>query len=546
MNQPQFHPIRHRSGIFGAVASRIGGRAENQDSFMVSDTPLGLLVAVCDGMGGGPAGKTASLYAAEAIVNTLLQAESDMNPADVLRAAVEKANSVVVGATVEHPELRGMGTTCVALLITGDKGYIAHVGDSRCYQIRNHEAVFRTADHSYVGELVRRGKLSEEEARTSNYSNVITRAIGGAATVEPDISVLSIAPHDRFALMSDGIWGVLPEPNLVNALSADGSIEKIVDDIVATVDVIGHNHGGGHDNLTLAVVEVPEEGTAVYSAEESMTYSIEDDADSKKTTATEVVEGAAERVRNATLALEEDSAVIEEDDKSDRKWRPLFWCAIGLCVVLAGITVWSLFLRGNEAPPQAKAVVADSLKINPLDSANAAKVLNPNPDAAAPAPIPEESKNAATDKLREMTGYSPDYSNTYSDPDPAPSSPVDDEPAVPEPPVSGAVADLNAAKTKLESLKNSYSNMLSKENNSDEFRKRFKERTQLKDEIVSLIGKAQNRTDNVSQSKSIEDIKKKVMNMKIQIDPNNGQPTDDCVKQVDRYSKELSTLINSL
>lgn len=257
MNQPQFQQINHPSGIVGAVASRIGGRAENQDSFLISDTPLGLLVAVCDGMGGGPAGKTASMLAAQALADTLAGAEPGMDPADVLRVAVKNANKAVTDATVERPELRGMGTTCVAVLVNSGKGYVVHVGDSRCYQIRGKEMAFRTADHSYVAELVRRGTLTEEEARNSDFSNVITRAIGASEKVEPEVDIVRVAPRDRFALMSDGIWGALPEDALVAALAEDDDVADIVAELSVSVDRIGENKGGGHDNLTLALIELP-------------------------------------------------------------------------------------------------------------------------------------------------------------------------------------------------------------------------------------------------------------------------------------------------
>lgn len=257
MNQPEFQQINDKSGIIGAVASRIGGRSENQDSFLISETPLGLLVTVCDGMGGGPAGKTASSMAAEAIEATAARADAGMDPADVLRVAVKNANQAVIDATLENPALRGMGTTCVAVLVNSGKGYIVHVGDSRCYQIRDGKMQFRTADHSYVAELVRRGTLSEEEARNSNFSNVITRAIGADPKLDPEVDIVRVMPNDRFALMTDGIWGALPEESLVAALGEQDNPVDIVSEIAMSVDRIGDNKGGGHDNLTLAMIELP-------------------------------------------------------------------------------------------------------------------------------------------------------------------------------------------------------------------------------------------------------------------------------------------------
>lgn len=257
MNEPQFQHIAHSSGIMGAVASMIGGRNENQDSFLVGETPIGLIVIVCDGMGGGPAGKTASSIAAETMLSYASQADATMDPGDVLRVVAKAANEAVLEAAAANPALRGMGTTCVAVIINAGKGYIVHVGDSRCYQIRGGKQVFRTADHSYVAEMVRKGTITEEEARNSNYSNVITQAIGGSAEVMPEVDVVSVKPGDRFALMTDGIWGAAPEPELVAALAAPRDVATVVEHIATTVDRMGFEKGGGHDNLTLAMIELP-------------------------------------------------------------------------------------------------------------------------------------------------------------------------------------------------------------------------------------------------------------------------------------------------
>ena len=129
--------ITNRFGFKGYVDSRIGGREENQDSYGYADTPLGLLVVVCDGMGGGPAGKTASELAVNTIVGIVKSCKPQNNPERTLLKAVEAANSALLGAISANPSLQGMGTTCVALLLNRKNAYIAHVGDSRCYVLRD-------------------------------------------------------------------------------------------------------------------------------------------------------------------------------------------------------------------------------------------------------------------------------------------------------------------------------------------------------------------------------------------------------------------------
>ena len=245
------------TGIHGAVESLIGGRKENQDSYGVAETLLGMLVVVCDGMGGGPAGKVASELATRAIIDNISGADPGKHPASALSDAAMAANEAVYGASLQNPAFKGMGTTCVCLLIQGTTAYIVHIGDSRCYQLRGAHAVFRTADHSYVGEMVRHGTLTEEEARNSQYSNVITRAIGVNQSVEPEIDTIDFKPGDRFALMTDGIWGTLPESHLLKFLTKNEDPAVTVPEIAGNIDSLGADNGGGHDNLTLAIVDTP-------------------------------------------------------------------------------------------------------------------------------------------------------------------------------------------------------------------------------------------------------------------------------------------------
>lgn len=280
--------ITNRFGFKGYVDSRIGGREENQDSYGYADTPLGLLVVVCDGMGGGPAGKTASELAVNTIVGIVKSCKPQNNPERTLLKAVESANSALLGAISANPSLQGMGTTCVALLLNRKNAYIAHVGDSRCYVLRDGKTAFRTADHSYVAEMVRKGELTEEQARLSNESNVITRAVGIRPTVEVEIDKVNIKSGDRFALMTDGIWGTLPEVHLVNSLCSEEELPLVVSELADRVDAMGHNNGGQHDNMTLAIIDYPSNKNKHNSAKSGSVrtemggYSLTEDAPYKR------------------------------------------------------------------------------------------------------------------------------------------------------------------------------------------------------------------------------------------------------------------------
>ena len=242
--------------IVAFAESRIGGRAENQDSYGWKETDFGYLVVVCDGMGGGPAGKTASSMAVNEILYGISEAESDEDASNVVIKAIRRANMAIIEAANENPNLQGMGTTAVVLLISESKALAAHVGDSRIYQFRNGKKIFRTFDHSYVFEMVSQGVITEEQARLSAQSNIITRALGVKPDVEVDLHELTYDAGDRFLLCSDGIHGMFPEEGLIKLLTKrDVKLGVLVDNIATQVDEIGRTTGGQHDNLTLAVVE---------------------------------------------------------------------------------------------------------------------------------------------------------------------------------------------------------------------------------------------------------------------------------------------------
>lgn len=243
--------------------TRIGGRYENQDSFGYKETKHGFLVTVCDGMGGGPGGKTASTIAVREIIAGIDESSDEEELSNLIIKAVRRANMAIVATVTENPELQGMGSTATVLLLTPEKAFVAHVGDSRVYQIRGSKKVFRTYDHSMVFDLVKQGVISEEQARLSAQSNVITRALG----IKPDVEVeLNIRPYkkgDRFILCSDGIHGAIPEIELIRMFAnRKNSLGAVTDDISTFIDNHERELGGGHDNLTLAMVEVTRNSTS--------------------------------------------------------------------------------------------------------------------------------------------------------------------------------------------------------------------------------------------------------------------------------------------
>jgi serine/threonine protein phosphatase PrpC len=243
-------------------------RDHNEDSFLV-DPKLDLFV-VADGMGGHAAGEVASAIA----VNTMREVvdrnrdlldafregsriASNSDVLNLLEHAVQKACAEIHDLAEKDPEKRGMGTTLSGLLVIGNRGFIAHVGDSRIYLLRGGRVVQLTEDHSLINELIKRGKLAASEAESSPYKNAVTRAVGVYESVEADTFDFEILPGDLFLLASDGLTGYLQNPEIPETIEQQQSIERVP---AAFIDLA--NDRGGKDNITVVVVRIiDEEGT---------------------------------------------------------------------------------------------------------------------------------------------------------------------------------------------------------------------------------------------------------------------------------------------
>jgi PPM family protein phosphatase len=247
------------------AATDVGKKREtNEDNFLV-DKKLSLFV-VADGMGGHASGEVASQLAVHELRNAVdagrdpverfANADAAVRPQEVLTLlenAVQTAGQMIYQKGQAEPEKRGMGTTCSALLIAGDRGFIAHVGDSRIYMLRAGQVVQLTEDHSLVNELIRRGRVTKESFETSQYKaykNAVTRAVGVYETVQGDTIDFEILPGDQFLLCSDGLHAYLDDARIIDALKGDDVklLPKRFIDLA--------NAGGGHDNITAVVVRV--------------------------------------------------------------------------------------------------------------------------------------------------------------------------------------------------------------------------------------------------------------------------------------------------
>lgn len=212
----------------------------------------GALFVVCDGMGGHAAGEIASQLGAETIRDAYYAApEKDI--INALAHAVDQANQAIYSHAREHPELTGMGTTCVTLVLAGGRAYIVNIGDSRAYVARNGKLRQITQDHSWVAEQVRVGLLTEQQARTHSHRNVITRSMGTQPNVTADLFIETMHEGDRLLLCSDGLHGYVEEDQIERAVLSQGEPGVAAKQLVDMA-----NENGGPDNVTALVVHLLE------------------------------------------------------------------------------------------------------------------------------------------------------------------------------------------------------------------------------------------------------------------------------------------------
>ena len=223
-------------------------RSANEDFYAVVEK-LGLFV-VADGLGGHVAGRRASELGVGALVEAV-SADPESAAATVLRRGFAHANDLIREVAERDAQLRGMGTTLVALWLRGDEAVLAHAGDSRLYLLRERRLHGLSLDHSLVGERVARGELTAEQARTHPSRHVITRAVGVLPAVEPDVSSLRTRPGDVLMLCSDGICAQLSDDELEHCLAGRRDLDAAAERLVELA-----NARGGEDNATLILVGV--------------------------------------------------------------------------------------------------------------------------------------------------------------------------------------------------------------------------------------------------------------------------------------------------
>ena len=230
-------------------------RQTNEDSFLVRK---GLYV-VCDGMGGARGGEVASQMACERLV-TLVPGSAGK---DELLAAIVDANGSIAARSLAEPHLLGMGTTLTSALIQDGTMILGHVGDSRAYLL--HQGALRqlTDDHSWVGEMVRRGELTAAEAAVHPHRSVITKALGTEGDTTPDLLEIRPEPGDRLLLCSDGLSGMVSDEKIQEVLRRPDGPQAAADALVQAA-----LEGGGEDNVTVVVVDLVSDDQPVEGSED--------------------------------------------------------------------------------------------------------------------------------------------------------------------------------------------------------------------------------------------------------------------------------------
>ena len=236
-------------------------RTNNEDNYLINDE-LNLFV-VCDGMGGHVGGEYASAIAVNTVEEVLSSIETNPEMAlpdasegpveitrEKLRYAVRLAGKRIFEKAAAEPEYKGMGTTALVLLLESGNAYLAHVGDSRGYLVRDGRIEQLTEDHSLVNEKVKAGVLTKEEAKHHRLRNVITRSLGYTEEVEIDVQVRAVLRDDAFLLCSDGLSNLV-ETQEMGEMVLRNPLQAAARKLIHTAC-----ERGGDDNVTAVLVRV--------------------------------------------------------------------------------------------------------------------------------------------------------------------------------------------------------------------------------------------------------------------------------------------------
>ena len=375
---PPIVPEALHDGVRVVAMSDVGCvRQENQDFMGWFSVEGAQLLVVADGMGGHSGGFEASRIAVDKIRQTFVELGASGNPVTVLAEAVRRANAGVREVAGASPHMKGMGTTVVMALVRDGQAWLAHVGDSRCYLVREGRATLLTVDHSRVNRMVAAGLLTPEAAENHPMGHILERSIGADDQVEAEVTSkpLQLLQGDRLILCSDGLWGLVKGPEIAVAFTGQElrpSVEKV---IALALD------RGADDNTTVGALEVvdglvADQGDSPPGADE-----------------TRRVPAAASTTQVAELS---DRRPASPPDSAAATGVGFLLAVLFLGVVAVILIVVGLKLLGGDGPGQEPAATAQSEADVPDE---------PTPEPTAPAreaaPDSDKAKQGAAGAERE-------------------------------------------------------------------------------------------------------------------------------------------------
>jgi len=262
-------------------------REHNEDNFLVADLTRkarefepgqahvlgksGAVFGVCDGMGGAAAGEVASRLAVDIIYDRLAEAKAPRNREDLARRlvrAVQDAGVRIFGEARADRSRRGMGTTSTIATLIDDRLFLAQVGDSRAYILRDGDLTQVTRDQSLVNQLIEAGQLTEEEAETFEHNNIILQALGTSEVVQVDLTYVDLRADDTLLICSDGLSGMVRSEDIRGVLTELEDPAEVCAKLIASA-----NEAGGHDNVTVVIVKFGGAGLPeIAEDDESVTY----------------------------------------------------------------------------------------------------------------------------------------------------------------------------------------------------------------------------------------------------------------------------------
>lgn len=237
--------------ITAGTDSHVGDRRNNEDR--AGALAGGRVFFVADGMGGQAGGERASGVAAESVAEQAGHLSAAPEDGNVFTALFRSINARLMEQVRQDPQLLGMGTTLTLGVLHGQQLRFAHVGDSRLYHWRAGVVSQLTQDHTQAQELVERGVLTEQAALRSRHRNVLTRFLGTANQVDPQLGELDVAPGDRLLCCSDGLHGALTNTDISAGLGATAAVDELASDLVQQSRCRGRKP---LDNITAVVVQI--------------------------------------------------------------------------------------------------------------------------------------------------------------------------------------------------------------------------------------------------------------------------------------------------